>query len=145
MAPSSGNSIGISPVPPQLVDAVWSDILPLLRDALDVSENEVSAEYVRQACLNEEWDLWIVTRGSELTGFVTLEPLFSIKGFWINIAFAGFGKDLAAVNACMTRIEEVGSLTGACGVKYISADRRFGSFAKRKGYRERYREYVKEF
>ena len=135
----------VSPIPPELVNAVWLDILPFLVEAIDVSDNEVTVAHTHQQCINGEWDLWVTTRGKDVAGFVMLEPLWSAKGMWVNIAFAGYGKDIEAVNATMTRIEEVARSCGSHGVKYISSDRRFGSFAKRKGYRERYREYVKEF
>jgi hypothetical protein len=145
MATSGTDSIRVSPVPPELVNAVWLDVLPFLVDALDVSDNEVTIAHAHQQCLHSQWDLWVTTRGEDLVGFVMLEPLWSAKGMWVNIVYAGYGKDLEAVNATMARIEEVARSCGSHGVKYISSDRRFGSFAKRKGYRERYREYVKEF
>lgn len=139
------DSLRINPIPPQLVDAVWLDVLPFLADAIDVSDNEVTLGQTHQQCINGEWDLWVATRGQSLVGFCILEPLWSAKGMWVNIVFAGFDKDLEILNSVLARIEQVAEATGAHGVKYISADTRFGSFAKRKGYRERYREYVKEF
>ena len=145
MGATRPNSLRINPIPPQLVNAVWIDALPFLVEAIDNSDNEVTVAYVHQQCINGVWDMWVATRGDSLVGFTILEPLWSAKGMWVNIVFAGFDKDLRVMNKVLRRIEEVAESTGACGVKYISADRRFGSYAERKGYRERYREYVKEF
>jgi hypothetical protein len=145
MATNRSNRLIVNPVPPQLLNAVWQDVVPLLSAALDNSENELDIPYVRDRCLDGTFDLWITTRGKKLVGFMMTEQILTVKGVWVNIPLAGFAKDLQAMNTSLARLEEVAKLTGFKGVKYISKDRRFGTYADRRGYRERYREYVKEF
>lgn len=127
-----------------MVEAVWPDAVPLLSPAVDNSENEITIEYIRNMCQSGTWDLWLATRGDEVAGALVLELLPSYKGMWLNMVMCGVSKDLEAIDALLKRAEEIASLTGCVGVKWISKDRRFGSYAKRMGYRERFREYVKE-
>lgn len=145
MATNRSNSLIAQPIPPELHTAVWEDVTPFLVDALDNSENEIDIPYVRNQLDNGQFDLWVTTRGTKIVGFMITEQILTVKGIWVNVPLAGFDKDLEAMNVSLGRLEEVAGLTGFKGVKFISKDRRFGSYAGRRGYRERYREYVKEF
>ena len=145
MVSRGGHSVRIQPIPAEMVDIVWEDAIPLLSVAINNSENEVGAEYIRTMAKQEIWDLWIATRGEKVVGAAVLELLPSLKGTWLNIVMCGVSKDLKALDTILKRVEEIAKLTGCCGVKWISKDRRFGAYAERQGYRERFREYVKEY
>jgi hypothetical protein len=129
----------------ELHSAVWDEINPFLVDALHNSEDELDVPYVWERCQDGTFDLWVATRGKKIVGFMMTDRILTVKGIWVNIPLAGFAKDLEALQTSLARLETVAELAGFKGVKYISKDRRLGSFAKRRGYRERYREYVKEF
>ena len=135
MVSESRDGVRIQPIPAEMVDIVWEDAIPLLSVAINNSENEVGAEYIRT----------MATRGEKVVGAAVLELLPSLKGTWLNIVMCGVSKDLKALDTILKRVEEIAKLTGCCGVKWISKDRRFGAYAERQGYRERFREYVKEY
>jgi len=105
-----------------MVDIVWEDAIPLLSVAINNSENEVGAEYIRTMAKQEIWDLWIATRGEKVVGAAVLELLPSLKGTWLNIVMCGVSKDLKALDTILKRVEEIAKLTGCCGVKWISKD-----------------------
>ena len=145
MVSSGSDRLVVQPIPPELHASVWEEVTPFLVDALHNREDELDVPYCFERCQEGTFDLWITTRGKKLVGFMMTDRILTVKGIWVNVPLASFSKDLEAMNASLGRLEEVAQLVGFKGVKFISKDRRFGHYSERRGYRERYREYVKEF
>lgn len=141
---TSKRNIVVFPVPESRVLEVINPVMEFLGPAADTSEEMVSRQSLRDLIVHGTYGLWVVIDDNELLGAFTLEWLRYDYGDWVNIPFAGFKKELAVMNAALQEIERVSKDCGFDGVKWVSADPRFETYARRKGYRPRLVEYVKE-
>lgn len=141
---TSKRDLTVFPIPPDRVLDVINPVMEYLAPAADTTEGMISPQSLRDKIVAGVYGLWVVIDENELLGAFTLEWLEFDDGSWINIPFAGFKKELAVMNAALEKIEQVSKDSGFNGVKWISADTRFEAYARRKGYRPRLVEYVKE-
>jgi len=88
---------------------------------------------------------FVAVDGEPVGAFIT-EDIPTAKGMCLNVPFCGFeGGSVRVLLTAWDKFEELAQQYGYQSTKFVSADKRFASIAKRRGYRARYVEYVKEY
>lgn len=58
----------IKGIPHEAVEGLWRFAEPFIKRALDHTFGELSADDVRQMCINRDMQLWMVTKGNRVVG-----------------------------------------------------------------------------
>jgi len=124
----------------------WDDITPMAQEVMDSSDNELSVEDLLAEIASARITLWLLfDEEKTIRAFTTTQPMTTQKGLWVDLPFTYTKNDLAAGPTLWQVVEEWAEDNGYYGLKFISADPRMSSWAKRRKMKQRFVEYVKEF
>ena len=97
---------------------------------------------IRNGLNSGQFDLFIGVADGEYAGFVITEVVPSLKGDWINIAFA-HGRKKKMTLYGIKKIESMAKELGYRGVKVFSARKGMKRLLESNGFTQRFVEYVK--
>jgi hypothetical protein len=124
----------------------WDDVKNGIQSALDQSENEHSLTYVEQA-LSQGALLFVAADDHSICGAAITEWLErENEQFWLNVPYLYSDNNHSVLVALFDAIEKYGeSYPDHCiGIKWVSSHPRAEVIAKRRKYRKRFVEFVKE-
>lgn len=67
------NDFTMRGIPASLIDQLWHYAEPYLKRALDHTSGEVAVADIKQACLNRDVQLWLISRGTRVVAAITTE------------------------------------------------------------------------
>ena len=138
------SAVAVSILSQEMIPHFMDDIVPLISEAVENSEGIHSMDTVVGWINSGQLDVWVAVTEDGLQGCALTEVIPVEKGLDLNVPYAGFKKNLAALNEIMRELIRVSKESGYNSIRFISSDERFGAFAKRHGLRRRFIEYVGE-
>lgn len=60
-------------IPPQAVESLWRFAEPFIKRALDHTYGEISADDIRQMCINTNMQLWMISKEKRIVGAGTTQ------------------------------------------------------------------------
>lgn len=130
---------------PGEVPALRELVTPALERAIENSEGEETAEHVLDLVEMDSVRMFLVYDRENLAGVGIAEQILTVKGIWLNIPFLFCNKNLGAFRRLTDTIEKFAMDTKHRGLKMITTVDKLGTYARRKGYRMRFIEWVREF
>lgn len=120
---------------------------PALVKALINSGDRITIyELYKSLCLGA-FGVGIVAKSGEPCGALVVEAMYTKRGPWLSLPFAGLLPSEGAGTMLKTiqLFEDTARQKGFVATRLFGSDARFASLAKRRGYEPGYVEYVKEF
>lgn len=102
----------IEAVPSHEIDAVWPDVVDLLRQAFVLSDDGVTEEDVHLDLMNQDRQLWLIKSGEDHIDYVFVTQIIQYKRTKIGQCTFGAGKNPNAwmyhLNALMAYFKSIG-------------------------------------
>lgn len=123
----------------------WSEMADNVQKVLDASDNEWHMDTILRQVLAGEMAVWIaVDDDAKIQSFMFVMPLQTEKGWYMDLPFT-WSSSFHAGSTLWELVESWAKDIGYYGVKFVSNNKKLASWAKRRGMRKRFVEYVKEF
>jgi hypothetical protein len=135
-------TVAVALVPREMVTYHWAEVDRFIKPAVEASEGLMPYDQVKECILDGTFGMWLAVEESGPVGMFLSELLPVSQGIDLNVPYAGFDKTFKALNQAMKELIRQSEEQGIHAVRFISADERFGAFAKRHGFRRRFIEYV---